>query len=67
MMGTGADTFAAANTKITVVIHNLPRAVVAHFGGAYHDTAVAVNAFVFVYVDNRPQGFFFHLFLLSIN
>jgi hypothetical protein len=65
MVGTGADTFTAADTKIAVVIHNAPGAVVAHLRGTNHDTAVAINAFVFQYMNNRPQILCFHQCFLS--
>jgi hypothetical protein len=55
-VGTGDNTFAAADTQIAVVIHNLPGTVVAHLGGTYRDAAVAVHALVFQHLDNRPKG-----------
>jgi hypothetical protein len=54
MVGTGADTFAAADTEFAVMVHNTPGAVVAHFGGTDHDTAMTVNALVFQNMNNRP-------------
>jgi hypothetical protein len=54
MVGTGVDTFAAADTKIAVMIHDAAGTVVAHLGGAHHDTAVTINAFVFYDMNNRP-------------
>jgi hypothetical protein len=57
-MGTGNNTFTAANTQITVVIHNLPGTVIAHLGGAYRDAAVAVHTFIFQHLNNRPKGSF---------
>jgi hypothetical protein len=61
LVGTGADTFSTADTKLAVVVHNISRPVITHFGRTNHDTPVTVNAFVFHYADNRPQILYFHL------
>jgi hypothetical protein len=52
--GTGADTFAAADTKIAVVVYNIPGSVVAHFDRTDHDAAMTINALVFQHMNNRP-------------
>jgi hypothetical protein len=62
MVGTGADTLTAADTQLAVVIHDIPGPVVAHFRGADHDAAMAVNTFIFQYMNNRPQVIYFHLY-----
>jgi hypothetical protein len=53
-MGTGADTFAAADTKIAVVIYDIPRTVVTHLGRANHNTAMAIDTLIFHHMNNRP-------------
>jgi hypothetical protein len=54
LVGTGADTFAASDAKLAVMIHNAACAVVTHLGGTHHNTAVAVNALIFHNMNNRP-------------
>jgi hypothetical protein len=51
--GTGADTFAAADTKIAVVIYNISGPVVAHFDRTDHDAAMTIDAFVFQHTNHR--------------
>jgi hypothetical protein len=60
---TGGDAFPAAYAQIRVMIDNVPRTVIAHLGGAHHDTAVAINAFVFDNFDNRTQRTSFRHFV----
>jgi hypothetical protein len=60
-VGTGGNTFAAANTQIAVVIHDFSGTIVAHLGGTDRNAAVAVHAFIFQYFDNGTKyRFTFH-------
>jgi hypothetical protein len=59
-VGTGADALAASDAQLGMMIHDVPRSVVAHLDRAYHDAAVAINALVFQNLDNRTQGIFCH-------
>jgi hypothetical protein len=53
IVGTGTDTFAAAYTKIAVVVYDIPGPVVTHFGGTDHNAAMAINALVLQHMNNR--------------
>ena len=62
-MHTGINACAAANAEVMVYRHVVTRTVVAHLYGADADAAVAVTAFIWVYINYWPKMFCIRIFV----